>query len=149
MSKATPTKKQLPLRPGAGFVVPEEPGAKPYLVASKCGNCGKFFYPSRVICLNCGKQQMETAPLKGTGKLYTYTIVQHQVPGALVTVPYALVLVAMDEECTVRSIVTEDWESLKIGMRMEAHFEKIREDAEGNDLLVCKFRAVNKTKKVR
>ena len=142
MSETTPTKKQIPLRPGAGFRIPEEPGAKPYIVASKCGNCGKYFVPRRVICLNCGKQEMETVALGGKGTLYTYTIVHHQVPGALVTVPYALALIAMDEVCTARTVVTEDWESLKIGMKMEAYFEKIMEDAEGNDLMVCKFRAV-------
>ena len=142
MPETASQKKKLPLRPNAGFKVPEDPEAKPYLVASRCGNCGKYFYPTRVICLNCGKQEMEEASFAGTGTLYTYTIVHHQVPGALVTVPYALVLVAMDEECTVRSIVTEGWESLKVGTKMETYFEKIKEDAEGNDLLVCKFRAV-------
>lgn len=141
MSEVTSEKKRLPLRPGAGFRIPEEPGAKPYLYASRCGNCGKHFVPRRVICLNCDKQEMEEVALAGTGKLYAYTIVHHQVPGILLKVPYALAIIAMDEACAVRTVVTEDCESLVIDSKMEAYFEKGMEDAEGNDLIVCKFRA--------
>ena len=142
MTETTSAKKRIPLRPDAGFKIPEEAGAKPYLVASKCKSCGKYFYPTRAICLNCGKLEMEDAPLAGTGEVYTFTIVHHQVPGAILKVPYGLALIAMDENCTVRTVVTEDWESLKVGQRVEAYFEKVREDAEGNELFVCKFKAM-------
>jgi len=124
MTEAKPTKKQVPLRPGR-FKIPEEPGRKPYLLASRCRSCGKHFFPTRVICLNCGKQELEDVPLRGRGKLYTYTI-------------------AMDEGCQVQTVVTEGWDSLKIGMNMEVYFEKIREDTEGNEQIVYKFRAVKK-----
>ena len=144
MSEATSEKKRLPLRRGAGFRVPEEPGAEPYLIASKCRSCGKHFVPTRVVCLHCGKQEMEEVALGGRGRVYTYTVVWQQLPGALVTVPYALALVAMDEGCQVNAVVTEDWESIDIDTEVEAYFEKVMEDAEGNDLLACKFRPVKK-----
>jgi len=143
MSKATSEKKQLPLRRGR-FIIPEEAGAKPYLLASKCGNCGKYFSSPRVICLNCGKQEMKMVPLSGKGKLYTYTIVWQQLPGSLVKVPYAIAIVAMEEGCQIHGVVTEDFESLEIGMDMEVYYEKIMEDDEGNDLIVDKYRAVKK-----
>ena len=142
MSEVTSEKKRLPLRPGAGFRVPEEPGAEPYLVASKCRNCGKHFVPTRAVCLNCGKQEMEEGALGGRGKVYTYTIVSQQLPGALVQVPYALAIIAMDEDCAVRTVVTEGWESIDVGTEVEVYFEKVMEDNEGNDLIVYKFRAV-------
>jgi len=142
MSEVTSEKKRLPLRPGAGFRIPEEPGAEPYLIASKCRNCGKHFVPTRVVCLNCGKQEMEEVALGGRGKVYTYTIVCQQLPGALVKVPYALAIIAMDEGCQVHTVVTEDCESVDVGMEVEVYFEKIMEDNEGNDLIVYKFRAV-------
>jgi len=129
------------LRPGL-FKVPEEPGAKPYLFASRCRNCGEHFVPTRLICLNCGKQEMEEVALAGKGKVATYTVVRQQVPGALVPVPYALVVIVMDEGCQVHTVVTEEFESLRIGMDMEVYFEKIREDAEGNEQIVYKFRRV-------
>ncbi len=142
MSETVSAKKRIPLRPDAGFKIPDDPGAKPYLVASKCKSCGKFFYPTRAICLNCGSQEMVETPLAGKGSVYTYTTVHHQVPGALLKVPYVLAIIAMDEGCSVRTVITEKWESVKVGQRVEAYFEKIKEDSQGNELIVCKFRAV-------
>jgi uncharacterized OB-fold protein len=141
----TVAKKRLPLRRGR-FVVPEDPNNKPYLIACRCKNCGKYFTPMRVICLNCGKQMMEMVPLGGKGKVYSYTAVWQQLPGALVKVPYAIVIVSMPEGCQVHGVVTEDFDKLEVGQGVEVYFEKITEDAEGNDLIVDKFR-ISKNKK--
>jgi uncharacterized OB-fold protein len=50
----------------------------------------------------------------------------------------------MEEGCQVPTVVTEGWDSLDIGMEMEVYFEKIQEDAEGNDQIVYKFRRAKK-----
>ncbi len=134
-------KKRVPLRRGA-FEIPEEPGAEPHLVGVKCRKCGKYFFPMRHVCLNCGGRELDKVPLKGKGKLYTYTIVRQQLPGSLVQVPYGLAMVSLEEGCQLETVVTEGFESLEIGMDMEVYFEKIREDAEGNDQIVFKVRAV-------
>jgi len=142
MAETKSEKKRVPLA-GAGFVIPEDPKVKPHLVGAKCTNCGKVFTGIRVICLNCGAQNtMERMPLGGKGKLYTYTVIWQQLPGALVEVPYAVANVVMDEGCQMQAVVTEDLESLDIGMDMEVYFEKMREDAEGNDEIAFKFRVV-------
>jgi len=134
-------KKQLPLKPGM-FKIPDKEGEKPYLVAGKCKECGTYFYPQRVICLNCSAQAMEEAPLKGKGKVYTYTVARQQLPGAFVQVPYAIAIVLMEEGCQIHTVVTEDWENLDVDREVEVYFEKVAEDPEGNDLLAYKFRAV-------
>ncbi|MBW1813985.1 MAG: Zn-ribbon domain-containing OB-fold protein [Deltaproteobacteria bacterium] len=141
MSEGKKEKKQLPLKPGI-FKIPDDPNEKPYLLGSKCKKCGTHFFPSRVICLNCGAEAMEEASLKGRGTVYTYTIARQQLPGALVQVPYAIAIVLMEEGCQIHTPVTEDWESVKIGMDVEVYFEKVFEDEDGNDLLAYKFRAV-------
>jgi uncharacterized OB-fold protein len=143
MTQAKPGKKQVPVRRGR-FKIPEQPGSQPYLIASRCQNCGKYFFPTRVICLNCGKQTLEETPLKGKGILYTYTIARQQLPGALTKPPYAIANITMEEGCQVPTVVTEGWDSLDIGMEMEVYFEKIQEDAEGNDQIVYKFRRAKK-----
>jgi len=61
-----------------------------------------------------------------------------------VTPPYAIAAIAMEEGCQVPAVVTEDWDSLDINMDMEVYFEKIQEDAEGNEQMVYKFRPVKK-----
>jgi uncharacterized OB-fold protein len=139
MTEAKPEKKRVPLRPGR-FKIPNEPGVKPYLVASRCRSCGKYFSPTRAICLNCGKREMEEVALGGRGKVYTYTLAHQQLPGALVKVPYAIANITMDEGCQVQTVVTEGWESIDIGQEMEVYFEKVREDAMGNEEIAYKFR---------
>jgi uncharacterized OB-fold protein len=140
MSDDKKEKKRLPLKPGI-FKIPEDPSDRPYLVGKKCGECGTYFFPSRVICLNCGAEAMAEAPLTGRGAVYTYTIARQQLPGALVQVPYAIAIVRMEEGCQIHTVVTEDWESVKVGMDVEVYFEKVFEDEDGNDLLAYKFRA--------
>ena len=139
MSERNPKKKQLPLKPGL-FEIPDNPKISPSLMASKCNGCGTYFYPRRVICLNCGSKDMGISPLKGRGKVYTYTIARQQLPGAFVQVPYAIAIILMDEGCQVHSVITEDWENLDIDIDVVAYFEKVAEDPEGNDLLAYKFR---------
>jgi hypothetical protein len=147
MSDTISQKRRLPIRPGR-FVVPEEPGTEPYLMASRCRACDKYFVPPRVVCLNCFRlEEMEPAKLSGRGKLYSYTVVWQQLPNSLVKVPYAIVIVALNEGCQIHGVVTEDPESLEIGMDMEVYFEVAREDEEGNELLVDKFRPVAGQKK--
>ena len=132
--------KKVPLRPGI-FRIPDKPGEKPYLLASRCRECGKHFFPQRVICLNCGTETLEEAPLSGRGRIYTFTVARQQLPGALVQVPYAIAIVSMEEGCQVYSPITENWDSLAIDMDVEVYFEKVAEDEEGNDQLAYKFRA--------
>jgi len=142
----TVAKKRLPLRRGR-FVVPEDPNKQPYLIAGRCKNCGKYFVPPRHICLNCGKQMMEIVPLSNRGKIYSYTAVWQQLPGALVKVPYAIVIVSMTEGCQVHAVVTEDYDKLQVDQEVEVYFEKIAEDKDGNDLIVDKFRIKKKNGK--
>jgi uncharacterized OB-fold protein len=142
----TVAKKRLPLRRGR-FVVPEDPKQQPYLIAARCRNCGKYFVPPRVVCLNCGKQMMEIVPLGNRGKVYSYTIVHQQLPGALVKVPYAIVIVSMPEGCQVTSVVTEDFDKLQVDQPVEVYFETMIKDNEGNDRIADKFRIVNNTGK--
>ena len=141
MSEAISGKKQLPLR-GGRFKIPEEPGATPYIIGSRCGNCGKYFTPPRVVCLNCGKLQMEEVAMKGKGTVYSYTVVWQQLPGALIKVPYAIVIVGLEEGSQIHAVMTEDFDSLEVGQDVEVYFEKIKEDEEGNDLIVDKVRIV-------
>jgi uncharacterized OB-fold protein len=142
VSTAGTGKKQVPIRRGR-FKVPDEPGAKPYLIGSKCGNCGKYFSPRRLVCLNCGKQQMEEVALSGKGEIYTFTIVHQQLPFALVEVPYAIVIVLLEEGCQTHGVITENLDDIEVGKHVETYFEKAKEDEEGNDLIVDKFRLVN------
>jgi hypothetical protein len=134
-------RKQKPIRPGR-FVIPDTPGAKPYLVGSKCRTCGAVFSHPRVICLNCGRETVEGIALGGKGTVYSYTVVWQQLPNAVVKVPYAIVIARMDEGCQITGVCTEDFRQLKVGSRVEVYFEKAKEDADGTELMIDKFRPI-------
>lgn len=150
----TVAKKRLPVRRNR-FVIPDDPRKQPYLIASRCKNCGKYFEPGRVVCLNCGKQEMEQGvPLSNRGKVYSYTAVWQQLPGSLVKVPYAIVIVSMPEGYQVHAAVTEDYDKLQVGQDVEVYFEKVPEDfakklgaTDDVELIVDKFRIVKKNGK--
>ena len=142
MTDTRRSKKKVPLRKGL-FRIPENDNKAPYLIASRCKSCGEYFVPTRFICLNCGKEDMEEVALSGKGKVATFTIVMQQVPGSLVPAPYGMAIITMDEGCQVHTVITDNYEALKVGMPMEVYFEKIREDADGNEQMVYKFKTVN------
>ena len=141
MNEEKQKKKQLPLKPGL-FNIPDDPNQKPNLTAQRCKVCGTYIFSRRINCLNCYSEQMEVVSLSGRGKLYAFSVARQQLPGALVKVPYGIGVIEMDEGCQVNTAITEGWENLKVGMDMEAYFEKMAEDPDGNDLLAYKFRAV-------
>ena len=132
-------KKQLPLKPGL-FVIPDDPNEKPYLEGQRCTACGTYFNYRKWNCENCGSESMETVALSGRGKLNTYTIIHKQLPGAFVTVPYAIGVLEMEEGIFLRSVIDKDFENLKVGMPLEIYFDVMTEDKEGNELLSYKFR---------
>lgn len=140
MNEEKKEKQQLPLKPGL-FVMPDDPSEKPYLTAQRCKECGTYFYSGRANCLKCGAEPMEVVPLSGKGKVYTFTVAHQQLPGALVKVPYAIAIITTEEGCQIHTVITEDFESVEVGMDVEVYFEKVAEDKEGNDLLAFKFRA--------
>ena len=67
-----------------------------------------------------------------------------QLPGALVKVPYAIAIVALEEGTQMHAVITEDLDKLEVGKDVEVYFEKMKEDEEGNELLADKFRIVKK-----
>ncbi|MDD5189936.1 MAG: Zn-ribbon domain-containing OB-fold protein [Dehalococcoidales bacterium] len=140
------TKKRLPIRRGR-FVVPEDPNKQPYLIAGKCKHCGRVFCPPRHLCLNCGKEMMEIIPLSGKGKVYSYSEIHQQLPGALVKTPYVIVIVSMPEGCQISGVMTEKFEDISVGADIEVYWEKMLEDKDGNELIADKYRLVKKGKK--
>jgi uncharacterized OB-fold protein len=52
------------------------------LTGSKCGNCGRLYFPPRTVCPVCHRKsigKMEPFKLKGTGEVMTFSVV-HDAP---------------------------------------------------------------------
>jgi uncharacterized OB-fold protein len=70
------------------IVFPEDGVSAPYLVASRCGECGRIYFPRKPFCPECMNETMENAALPNEGSLYTSTVVHIGVRGF--ATPYIL-----------------------------------------------------------
>jgi uncharacterized OB-fold protein len=72
-------------------------GAEAVLYQS-CGACRHVWYFWRGFCPSCGAQNPQTKRASGKGEVYATTVVRRAAtPEAKVYVPYAIVLVDMEE----------------------------------------------------
>jgi len=67
------------------------------LLGLKCKQCGTIAVPPKMVCQQCADSDMEIVPLKGTGKIQTFTVVNVASEGREDEVPYVIVLVELDE----------------------------------------------------
>ena len=130
----------VPLRAGI-FRMPSA-GEEAALIGSRCPQCGKHFFPRRHVCLECGRQELDEAPLSRRGKVWTFTIVRQTPPASLTQAPYAIAYVALPEGVRVETILTGDPEAVRIGMDVEFELVKVGTSAEGADMMAFKFRPV-------
>ena len=68
------------------------------LMLQRCGACGTWMWPVRTRCIECFSDDLAWTAARGTGTLYSYTLV-HQVfhPGFASEVPYNVAMVDLDE----------------------------------------------------
>ena len=144
MSKETPQKEQVPIGEGL-FVIPSSPSEKPYLIGSKCHNCGEILFPSRRSCRRCTSMDLELIPLSRRATLHSFTTVRVKLADAKTGPPYFVGVVELPEGERIRTLLTDgDSSSLKIGDEMEVVIEVIYEDESGRDVLGWKFQPVRK-----
>jgi uncharacterized OB-fold protein len=138
-------KKMVPIKEGL-FHMPESPDDEPYLIGSKCRECGCVVWPTKKVCPACVKDDiMEEVPLSRKAKLQSFSVV-YQVPtGFDFDIPYIQATVRLPEGVTLFTLVAgveARSDALKLDQEMEMIIGKIREDEEGNDVVSWKFRPV-------
>ncbi|MGH7813339.1 MAG: Zn-ribbon domain-containing OB-fold protein [Candidatus Binataceae bacterium] len=97
------------------------------LMVQKCGDCGKLRFPAYEFCSNCWSKRASWVPVSGRGEIYSFNIM-HQVyhPGFAAEVPYAVVVVMLEEGCKIISnLLGTPPDKIKCGMPVEAGFEKL------------------------
>jgi uncharacterized OB-fold protein len=134
-------KKQVPIEEGL-FYQPASQEEKPYLIGSKCSLCGNVTFPKMKVCPRCAKKDtMIEVHLSGRGKLDTFSIVNAALPGF--KAPSIQAYVNLEEGPRIWSLITgvePDEKALKIGMDVELVVAKVREDAQGNEVISYQFR---------
>ena len=138
-------KKRIPILPGLMHegISPED---KSYLIGSRCSHCGRTFFPKRLVCWVCMRDDtMEETPLSTRGKIDTFTVV-HVAPIGF-KAPYIQGFVDLPEGPRIFTLITgcEPSEgAIEEGAEVELVIDKISEDEKGNDLIGYKFRLVGK-----
>lgn len=123
------------------------PDSLPRLLGSKCRNCGKYWFPQHIACLNCSSDVMDRAALSRRAKLYAFTIVEWPSlrPPNYPVFPYAYGYLDLPEGPRVLAALRGcELHSLKIDMEMELVTGKVGEDGSGNDVMGYWFEPVKK-----
>ena len=133
-------KKRVSIVPSR-FKLLNEEGTEGVLLGTRCRQCGEHFLGHVTFCQNCTSGDMGPVELSKQGTLYSYTIVRVSPSGWRGDVPYALGQVELSEGPHVVSEVIDcPFEQLKTGMKVELALAPGGEDAEGNELVVYKWR---------
>jgi uncharacterized protein len=127
--------------------VPSKPGEKPTLIASKCNQCGRVFFPKRMTCAACSTPDVKLIDLSQTGKVVDFAVVDRKPKFALIDPPFTLALIEMPEKCqlygVIRGISAAD---LRAGDEVELDIEKVKQDEKGNDVMAYIFKPAAKGK---
>ncbi len=94
-----------------------------------CENCGFYYFPSRNICPECRREgRLRPHKLKGTGTVYSYTIVHAPPQGFELHRPYIVAIVQLDEGPKLTTqIVDCKRDDIKIGSKVKMTFRKIQD----------------------
>lgn len=116
-----------------------------HLVVQKCTACGTVQHPPEDVCHKCLAMTFEYPEAKGTGTVYSYTIVHHPVhPLMAEMVPYAVVLVALDDYPHVRytgNLIGVAPDDVRIGLPVRVTFESVQDDAQETTLTLPQWQA--------
>ena len=117
MAMAQAKKIEKPV-PGPDTQAFWDAAAKGKLLIKKCGECGKSHYYPRSNCPYCLSAKTEWVETKGTGTIYTYSVMRRA------AIPYAICYVRLDEGVTMMSnLVDMDLDKIKIGAKVKVVFK--------------------------
>ena len=100
------------------------------LMVQRCRSCQTLRFPAREICSQCLSREVEWVAVSGRGEVFSYNVM-HQVyhPGFATEVPYAVVVVQLDEGAKmISNLVGVAPQDIRIGMRVEVVFEDVSDE---------------------
>lgn len=100
------------------------------LVIQKCTACGTYRFPARELCSKCLSNESTWEKVSGKGEIFSYSLM-HQIyhPGFATEVPYAVVLVELEEGPRITSnLVGVPPHEIRIGMPVKVVFEDVSDE---------------------
>jgi len=100
--------------------------ARSELQILRCRVCRFFIHQPREECPGCGSKELAPERVSGRGTIYSYTIAHHGASG--IAVPFALVLVELEEQKDLRvlaNLVDQPLDQIRVGMPVAVTFEEV------------------------
>ena len=100
------------------------------LMVQKCDSCGRLRFPAHDLCSKCNSTASRWVPVSGRGEVFSFNIM-HQVyhPGFAGEVPYAVVVVELEEGCKfISNLLGVKPHDIRCGMPVEVVFEKLSDE---------------------
>jgi uncharacterized OB-fold protein len=93
----------------------------------RCGDCGTWRHVPRETCARCGSFRWDWQRSSGKGRIFTWTVAARAMhPAFTADVPYAPVVVEMDEGVRVVSLMIDcPPDELEIDMPVEVTFDAV------------------------
>ena len=116
------------------------------LVVQECAACGTLQHPPDHACHSCQAIEFTSRETNGRGTIYSYIVVHNPPAPALAdAVPYAVVLVSLDEHPQIRiigNVLNRKSDEIEIGQAVRATFEEIQDDEEDERILLPQWEVV-------
>jgi hypothetical protein len=101
------------------------------LVGTRCGTCGRYFFPPRSLCPECRRAgRIVEHQFRGDGTVVTYTVVRSASEQFEHSTPYVLAIIRLDEGPRFTAQLVCSPEEARIGMRVRPVFRRISTDGE-------------------
>lgn len=115
------------------------------LEAGKCNNCGKIYFPPRLICSNCRYKDFTPIKLPKKGKIFSFTIIRTPSSEFKDYSPFAIAIIELDDIGLklMCQVVDCNFNELEIGKRVTLVFRKIQEDG-SSGIIAYGYKAVLK-----
>jgi uncharacterized OB-fold protein len=120
---------ELPVRPHGAFNAYDEPlwqsAAKHALALQRCDECGRYRYPSAVVCPHCLSFSCSWTEISGRGWLEAWTVIHKQYFPSLET-PYCVCVVEIDEgPLLIGNVPVSVVDTLRLKQPMQIWYEDV------------------------
>jgi len=110
--------------------------------AEKCLQCGKIFFPPRLVCNKCSSREFNKIKLSDEGTVKTFTVIRVAPTNFVDEVPYAVGIVELKDGLTTMMQITDcDPEEISIGMQVKVEFRKVQSEGDAG-ILMYGYKAV-------
>jgi uncharacterized OB-fold protein len=116
------------------------------LYGTHCTSCDATTGSSeRKYCARCFEPTLERTTLGTTGTVQSFTVVQQQLPGSLMKVPYVIASIRLAGGGGVQTILTDiEPADVRVDISVEICLRQVTEDDSGNPVVSFFFRPADK-----